>query len=323
VAGVVWAVTQFAAGDLWWAGDDISDSGGIIDPPDADASGTWYAGGSDGTYIYQGAVDESASNQWWVDKFDAGMTTLLDRWEVTGWTAAFAADWWNPITAVQMVCADGSRVVVIADHLDGSSSHVSIDVSVFDLSGALLDQWAYATPDLDAFGSRYSLAVTGSCTDGSFVYFWMNNPVDANNIMVKVELSTGTLTQLFTNDDANAQIDPDADVSQGGVVEKDGDLIIASSSWVARLQQDGTLVWATEVPVPDVGVNLQAIAHSGSGSVWVVSDPGSSFSTQAEEYLYDGTYVRTVDIPETVEYAWLVAAAAATKWFVGRVGWTP
>jgi hypothetical protein len=294
---------MFAAANMWWTSD--GKSGRLLTPPDPDAwdqgipanGPAWYAGGSDGTNIYQLAID--STGQWWIDKFDGSLRTLRDRWEVTGWTSAFGGDQHEAFFDVQHVCASSSRVTVIADKINSSLDHIGIDVANFDLNGTLVFGHSILLP------SPSTIEVTGSCTDGDSVYFWT---VDYGEpAMFSFTLSTVTFTILFFLSDLNAQ-SPDPDtiyINPGGIVLKDGDLIMAGGDCVARAHQDGTLVWITRSPHAGGGLALQALAHSGRGSVWAAHYPGSPFATQAEEYRYDGAYVQTIDIPETAIHAWL------------------
>lgn len=311
--GRIWSTSEFAAGDFWWRNDGSEDSDHLLYPPDPNAftdgddssDAAWYAGGSDGTFIYQLAID--GTGQWWVDKFDRDLTILLDRWRITGWTSAPGGDQWEAFDDIQHVCADENNVVVVTDKINSSIEWIGIETSVFDLSGALLNQWSYALSDLDEFGSRYSINTrTGSYTDGTFVYFWIQDPIASDGIMVKVELATGDLTQLFSSDSVTAQ-SPDPDniyLSPGGVIEKDGDLILAGSDVIARVHQDGTLVWITQSPSHG-SMALQAITHSGRDSIWAGVYP-EPFVFRAEEYTYDGAYVRSINVPAGSLQSWFV-----------------
>jgi hypothetical protein len=253
------------------------------------------AGGTDGVRHFHGAVD--STGQWWVSVFDGDMATLLDRWEVTGWmsSAVFGTPYYEGFLDQQHVCASATRVVVVADHIDESFNHDFFGVTVFDLSGTILHQWEIPTPPSE-FGSTDSLdQYTGSCLDADFLYFGVVDAA-ADNVVVKVELATGAYTSLFTvNDTVSAT---------HGIVEFDGDLIMTGASGIARVQQNGTVVWYNAPNDPDG--EYKSLAHSGNGSVWTSYDT----TALADEWAYDGTFLRSAAIPEETIHGWLLAPPA-------------
>lgn len=298
----VWGAIHNAFGDVWW--DGTNNSGGVITPPDTDSwydgalsvTRAWMAGGSDGHRHFHVAVD--STGQWWVSVFNRTMTALLDRWEITGWVSDLPGPgaYVEGFLDIQHLCANNTRVVVIADHIDVALNHDSVDVTVFDPTGTILDQWPVATP-------LYSASLgqdTGSCTDGSFVYFaWTNDAGDDS--IAKVNLSTGALADLFTVASVDAQV-PSAIFGTGigrGIVEIDGDLIIAGTYGVARIRQDGTVVWWGDITDPLS--EYRSLAHSGNGSVWTSFDA----LAQADEWAYDGVLRRSISIPEETIHGWL------------------
>lgn len=335
----VWAIRgdATAEGDLNWAGDGSSTSG-LIFPPDTDSwdatdvgvTPAWHAGGSDGTFNYHVAID--SAGQWWVAKFDAAMATLLDRWEVTGWVSnnrdtGSPADTWEPELPTQHVTANASNVVVIGHRWEydaGLDDYVpaAIETTVFDLTGTILDQWSYATPITAGDYDRID-QLSGSCLDATSLYFAMFD-YNSNDFICSIDLATGTLTKLFdiSNDVdvAITAIDPSWAYPQGlraprGIVEIDGDLIVAGYNGIARIQQDGTPVWW--VPTSGAsGDHFAGLAHSGNGSVWACTENADAHELDEAA----GAFIQTITLIEYAQQAWL-GACAASDWHVGGAFW--
>lgn len=304
LGGKVWAITEFAFGDEWWTGDGKQTSGAIIFPPDNDAwnqgivaaGPAWYAGGSDGTFIYQLAID--STGQWWVDKFNSTCTALLDRWQITGWITTYPPPSYDPFLETQHVSCGGGFVVVIANKIDASLNQYSIETTVFDLNGNILNQWVHLTPDFSFINTQ-----SGSYTDGSFVYFWIDDQTAGDQGMCKIELATGTFTELFLKGVVDAQSPPVSPFGTGsiaGLVLKDGDIIFAGSEGVTRCDQTGTVIWFADIRT--VAASYRALAHSGKKSVWL----GYDSISDVDEFDYDGNFKQTITVPEVAIQAWLV-----------------
>lgn len=312
VHGKVWGTWDppLSDGDQWINANGVGGSGGFIFPPDPDSYSYdgdtlegqgWLPGGSDGVYHYH--LDISLAGQWYVAKFDAPMLTLLDRWEVTGYTVTVAsADGGES----QNVCADKSHVVVVTNGFDGGDN--AILVTVFTTGGTIADQHVILTPDLDEFGSHIDLAGgTGSCTDGTFVYFWIDDFYDPGDgltttySMVKVELSTGTMTVLWQVQDVVLPEDSNGLGPSGLIVLPDiGDLVTGGGD-LNRVTQDGTLVWNRNMTGDDIRF-YQAVAHSGNRSVWAF-DQGQP---PCDEWTFEGVYLRSASTSEGLQQAWLI-----------------
>lgn len=302
--GKVWATQPDDFGDMWWTSDGATTSGGVVTPADPDtidgnawpgpAAAAWYAGGSDGRFIYHVVVDKT-TGQWFIDKFNADATTLLDRWEITGWSRD-GDPYFVPFVDIQYVCASARRIVVIGEKYTGFD-HIAFGVTVFDTSGTIINQWNIDTP-AGEFGQRAALqAETGCCTDGSSVFFGLEN-VTGDFTMAKVDLSTGVLTELWTLENGSIT----------GVIRKDRDLIyggefddISGVYQLRRRKPDGTLVWSATISSGSDSLRYRAVAHSGRDSVYA----GLESTALADEWSYDGVFVQTIDIPESTIHGWL------------------
>lgn len=299
---VVWAIRPTSDGNEYWESDGSYVSGVIIPP---DPSTFWYAGGSDGRFNYMATVDQSSPFQWHIDKFDGGFETLLDQWSIIGWT-----DPDHPaFSDIQHLSASPSRIVVIAEKFSGAT-RVSIGTAVFDTAGTLLDEWNALS------GTRTLSSFTGSFATDADVYFGVVDPIGGEAIH-SVELSSGTMTSGPSIADIDTAIIA-LDGSWGGlsechgIVYIGGDLIVAGVAGIARIEYpSGTPVWWQ--PFRSGGAfAYYGLALSGHGSVWACDD-----DLNADEYLYDGTFVQTIVLTEVGQQAWLLKAPGG--WSVGQV----
>ncbi len=311
--GKVWATTL---GSVEWMAVTGSPVGPVTFPPDPDTldDASLYPGASDGTSQYLLALGDDTDGTFYVDKFDHGFTTLVDRWQVPGWFNSPASGMYttSPSYNVQHVSASTSLVVAIIDLFDpditdpvtGSDTHY-IGVAVFNTAGTVVDQYQiYTTVDLGGgdFTEGSILTGTGSFCDGSFVYF-AHGTASPDGGYAKVNLSSGTLTDLFAIDDVNALAPDDPWITAAGVVVVGGDLIVVGAD-IARIQQDGTPVWFAANPNHVDVPTYQALALSGRNSVWSAASP-DGFSSITHEFSFAGTFLKASAWTETVDHTWL------------------
>ncbi len=291
-----------------------------LTPPDTVLSDDRYPGGSSGLYNYLLAISTETAPKPYVDQFDRGFTTQIDRWTIPNWflntgdgALYLPALSWD----FQHVCANATNVVVVADVYDntdpdpntgGNDKHY-IGVAVFDVGGTLLNQYLVYTTDAGSGDEGALGGNAGSCTDGEFVYFWHFKP-DTFGEVAKVELSTGTFTALPITEDGVIAASPDSGsswVAMGGlVVVPGGDLILVGED-IARVKQDGTPVWFAANPDPGSVGKYEGLSLSGRNSVWA-SGLSASYvgaSPIAHEFSYSGLYTGASAFVEPVSHTWL------------------
>lgn len=303
----------------------------LITPPDPDTLDDegLYPGGSDGRSNFMLAVGDDFDENLYVDKFNRDFTDLVDRWLIPDWPhdPASGLNSRIPDYSIQHVSASDTRVVAIVDLFDPDDHDAITDndkhyigVAVFDTVGTLLDQHlVYTTvsdgPDFAEGGFRSN---TGSFCDGRNVYFAHEVLVDIGFGLTpetgyaKVNLSSGVLTELFSQFDIN-QLSPDPDVDWvdgvGIVAVSDsgsGDLILVGDN-IARVTQAGTPVWFSVNPDPGAGPfhvpYYQGLARSGRNTVWAAGPPDASPITH--EFSYAGLYLQASAFIEPVNHMWL------------------
>jgi hypothetical protein len=244
--------------------------------------GVWLAGGTDnGEHTYAAVV--AHAGDWFVDKFNADCSVLLERWPIPGWSSWGYGPGWgvDPYLyaqgSIMHLASNPNYVTVMCDLIDPAAGpygfmETMIRFVVFSTDGTLLNQWDYSVP-ADVYGNTDSLfSYSGSCVDDTHLYFcYYQGSSSFDFFMARLELVTGNVETLFdigTMDAAITALDPtwnygpafphiselryEGKAIGGGIGDAydillvEGDLIlVGDTAGMVRVQLDGTPVWWT------------------------------------------------------------------------------
>ena len=307
----VWASWDSGSdGDLWWESDGSDMTTAEQNPPDTDAwyigdlgpnhppapAPIWIPGGMDVTHVYH--VVMSYTGQWYVDVFNSDISALEERWIIPGWSGinyegavGEGVPYWYLDPFAKTMSVGPTRMIVVSDVFNPGL--ISVEVAVLDLVGTHLATWTWdASAGFDGVSScgNATTCLNQGCTHAFFSIM----DGDSDEAVAKVDLATGDFEILFKMFDlggfgfSNCQ----------GLISV-GDDLITCEDGLARVHQDGSVVWFSDDHL-SMG-QYQGLGHSGRGTLWV----GEEDTAMLQEFSYNGEFLQQIGpLPESAIHIW-------------------